>query len=260
MMIEQRTQKTPSGIEPIGKCEQDYQNVFCRQEIKYLLSEAQYRQIRAALEGRLQHDRYYFSTIQNLYYDTPDYRLIRRSLQKPKYKEKLRLRCYVQPNETAPAFVEIKKKVGGVVYKRREVLPYSQAFHCLHSGDIPADSQFFRELDWFLKFYETLQPRVFLSSVRHALCDAKSGLRVTFDRDILWRDTDLDLRAGVFGENLIPNQRLMEIKTTGALPVWVVHILSEAGARPTGFSKYGEAYCRLMQRSLSDTKRSEFNA
>ena len=103
-----------------------YQAVFKRKEMKYLMSSEQNEKLMAILADEIVPDDFPTSAISNLYYDTPDFRLIRTSLQKPKYKEKLRLRCYKVPNATTQAFLEIKKKALGIVYKRRESLPYQR--------------------------------------------------------------------------------------------------------------------------------------
>jgi SPX domain protein involved in polyphosphate accumulation len=108
-----------------------YQAVFKRKEVKYLLAEAQLFALRPALEAHMEPDDFAHSSIYNLYYDTPDFRLIRRSLEKPAYKEKLRLRSYGVPNEETQVFPEIKKKARGIVYKRRVSMPYGDALRYL---------------------------------------------------------------------------------------------------------------------------------
>ena len=97
----------------------EYQNVFKRYEIKYLISQEQKRIVLEAMEQKMALDKYGRTTIRNIYFDTDSYRLIRRSIEKPAYKEKLRIRsyCKAQPNSTV--FVELKKKYKSVVYKRR---------------------------------------------------------------------------------------------------------------------------------------------
>ncbi len=65
---------------------------FRRVEKKYLLNMEQYERLRVALRDYIVPDDYPKSTICNVYYDTPDYLLISRSLEKPVYKEKFRLR------------------------------------------------------------------------------------------------------------------------------------------------------------------------
>lgn len=228
------------------------QNVFCRKEIKYMLSGAQYEGLHARLQTQIVPDRFFVSSIFSLYYDTPDYLLIRRSLEKSKYKEKLRLRCYGIPDEKSEAFVEIKKKVDGVVYKRRESLPYKNALYYLLGMEEGGDSQIFHELDWFLRFYGDLQPAMFLSYNRLSYKGARDGaLRITFDRDILWRTESLDLRGGAWGTPLLPDGcRLMEVKLQGAMPLWLSDVMSEFRIYPNGVSKYGLAYQTWMRQEM----------
>ncbi len=226
------------------------QDVFQRYEKKYLLSESQYRHIRRRLEDyRMVPDQYGKSTICNIYFDTPDHRLIRRSLEKPVYKEKLRLRSYGVPAADDAVFVELKKKYKGVVYKRRAELSLRDAAAYLYDRrPAPASTQILREIDWFLDFYSSLGPAMAISYDRIALaCAEKPGLRVTFDKNILWRDDRLFLDEGIGGNALLePGQRLMELKIPGAMPLWLADILDEAAAFPTSYSKYGAAYQQML--------------
>lgn len=221
-----------------------YQAVFRRKEIKYLLSQRQVRALLPVLEEHMEPDAFAHSSISNLYYDTPDYRMIRRSLAKPGYKEKLRLRCYQVPRGDTQSFLEIKKKVSGVVYKRRTSLPYAQARAYLGGQAPGGDSQIFRELDWMLLAYQGLSPAMFLSYERDSFKGVDDpNLRLTLDQDILWRTDALDLRRGTWGEQLLrPGQVLMEIKIANAMPLWLAQALSEHAVYPASFSKYGQAY------------------
>lgn len=187
------------------------------------------------------------SSILNLYYDTPDYYLIRHSLEKPKYKEKLRLRCYGVPDAQTQVFLEIKKKAKGIVYKRRESIPYDQALSYLNGKGGGSDSQIFHELDWMLQYYKELKPRAFLSYERDSLKGKEDpNLRLTLDQEIRWRTKKLDLRLGTEGEALLqPGQTLMEIKIPNAMPLWLAEALSELSIFPVSFSKYGRAYERM---------------
>lgn len=227
-----------------------YQAVFKRKEMKYLLSAQQYQWLMQELADHIVSDDFPVSTISNLYYDTPDFRLIRASLQKPKYKEKLRLRCYKVPDADTQAFLEIKKKAMGIVYKRRESLPYRRAVNFLAGRDPGGDSQIFRELSWMLQSYQNLEPAMFLSYDRLSFKGREdASVRLTFDRNILWRTTALDLSAGTWGEPLLrPGQRLMEIKISNAMPLWLAEALAKCKIYPTSFSKYGRAYETLLWR------------
>lgn len=231
------------------------QMVFKRYEIKYLLDRKQKEKIGKAMEPYMALDGYGRSTIRNVYYDTDTYRLIRKSLEKPIYKEKLRVRSYGAAGADDEVFVELKKKYEGVVYKRRIALAERQACEYLSGRcGAPVQTQITQELDYFLEFYETLAPRVFLSYEREAYYTRiPSDFRVTFDENILWRETDLFLQRGVYGESILkPGQTLMEIKTPGGIPLWMVKVLSEEGIRKTTFSKYGNAYETMIKKEKGE--------
>ena len=223
---------------------QNIQRCFQRYEKKYLLNPEQYQKIRAGLAPYMEADEHGRYTICNLYYDTPDFQLIRASLDKPVYKEKLRMRSYGVPADGDSVFVELKKKYKGVVYKRRTVLEAGEALDYLAGRCSPrAKDQICREIDWFLGRYHPV-PQVFIAYDREALAGLEDrGLRVTFDIDLRWRDTALDLRSGDGGERITSrDQILMEIKIPGSAPVWLSRLLSENSVFPTSFSKYGVCY------------------
>ena len=217
---------------------------FKRYEKKYLLSAEAFARLWDKLGGRLEEDEYPRSTVCSLYYDSGDFSLIRRSLERPVYKEKLRLRSYGVPDAAGEVFVELKKKYKGVVYKRRAALPASAAEDWL-AGKIPApgDSQTLREIAWFLREND-VQPRVFIACDREAWrVKDQPELRITFDRNLRWRGDALSLTAGDGGEALLaPGEVLMEIKIPDAAPLWLAHLLSEEKIFPVSFSKYGTCY------------------
>lgn len=229
--------------------------VFERYEIKYLLTRAQKEAVMAAMEDHMDPDIFGRSTIRNLYYDTDNYRLVRRSLERPVYKEKLRVRSYSTAKPEDEVFVELKKKYQAVVYKRRTGIREKDVADYL-SGRIPAPNpcQITNEIDYFCRFYGNLSPKVFLSYEREAFFDKNdSGFRVTFDENILWRTTDLSLEAGVYGENILqPGQTLMELKTSGGIPLWMVDILTAQKLQKTSFSKYGSAYMTMFAREKEE--------
>lgn len=248
---------------------ENYQAVFKRKEIKYLLSREKRNALLPILEAHMEPDAFAHSSISNLYYDTPDFRMVRRSLEKPMYKEKLRLRSYGTPEDTSTVFPEIKKKAMGIVYKRRISLPYQEAVSFLSGQQIASTDmcngmtqqiastdtcdgttqQILHELDWMLASYENLAPRVFLSYERDSYKGISDpSLRLTLDQDILFRTDRLDLREGAFGEAiLLPDQTLMEVKISNAAPLWLAQALSEIGIFPVSFSKYGRAYERICR-------------
>ena len=222
-----------------------YTNVFKRYELKYLLTPAQHDAVLRGIAPYMQLDDYGRTTIRNIYFDTEDYRLIRHSNEKPAYKEKLRVRSYKLVGSDDTVFVELKKKYDGVVYKRRIALPESVALDwLLGRTKSPCDTQISREIDYFMSFYGSLRPSMFLSYEREAFYERAGGdFRVTFDDNILCRSTDLSLRCGPSGHSVLPpNRVLMEIKCSGAIPLWMVKILSSEKIYKTSFSKYGRAY------------------
>ncbi len=226
-----------------------YKGVFKRYEKKYLLDEPTYHILLERLSRQMMPDEYGQSTICNLYFDTPNYRLIRHSIDGGVYKEKLRLRSYGVPRDDSTVFIEIKKKYQGVVYKRRIGLPLGQAKYYLSGNEIPERAcQITKEIDWLRSYYEDIAPIMYISYDRTALYHVEDpDLRITFDSNICWRQEALDLSKGVWGNHLLePGQRLMEIKIPGAFPVWLAYLLNELHIFPTSYSKYGRGYTESM--------------
>lgn len=221
------------------------QEIFKRTEKKYLLSAQQYRAFTAALEPFVKRDRYFESDIMSLYYDTPDYRLIRASIEKPVFKEKIRLRSYGVPRSADDVFLEIKRKYKGVVYKRRSVMPLSRA---AGFPETARDTQIEKELAWCFDFYEGLAPQMLITYKRHAYTTLSDPeLRITFDSELLFRDYNLRLDKGIYGRKLLPHgERIMEIKIAVAMPLWLARLLDELKIYPASYSKYGTAYLTLL--------------
>lgn len=222
-----------------------FKEIFKRVEKKYILSKEQYEALMPVIDEHMRGDEYGESTICNIYYDTPDNVLIRRSLDKPIYKEKLRIRTYGVPNDDTTTFVEIKKKYKGIVYKRRISMKYKKAIEFTCDRVMPKkDSQIAREIMWFINYYKGLAPAMVLTYDRTAyFAKDDPNLRITFDKNLFWRDWDIDLRLGVYGNAILPEgTRLMEVKIPDAMPLWLAHKFDELKIYPTSFSKYGRAY------------------
>lgn len=226
------------------------QMIFKRYELKYLLTRKQAALLKAAMQGRMALDRFGHSTIRNLYLDTDSYRLVRRSIEKPLYKEKLRVRAYGRAGADDEVFVELKKKLDHVVYKRRLALPNRAATDALERGEpLPAEGQIAREIAAFRAFYgPTLKPAMFLSYEREAYYPVDdTDFRLTLDENILWRTDHLDLGASCWGAALLdPDQVLMELKTGGGIPLWMTRFLTGNRIRKVSFSKYGAAYRQMV--------------
>lgn len=222
--------------------------IFERVEKKYCLSASQYKNVMSRMQKHMKMDQYGLSTICNIYYDTEDYELIRRSIEKPVYKEKLRLRSYGIPGENDRTFLEIKKKYDGIVYKRRISMTLKDAGNYLEHGIKPqnVNEQILSEIDYFISYYHPV-PKVFLAYDRIAMYGIEdASIRVTFDHNIRSRQEDLKLSRGDIGHLLMEDgEVLMEIKVSNAYPLWLTSILSEFEVYPTSFSKYGEIYKKV---------------
>ena len=227
----------------------DYQSTFKRYELKYILTKREKELILKAMDSHMKLDNYGRTTIRNIYFDTDDFRLARRSLEKPVYKEKLRIRSYGCPDSDSPVFVELKKKYKSVVYKRRLVMPDEQAETVFKDSlPIPLETQIAEEINYFRQYYKNLKPAVFLSYEREAYYSLDgSDFRVTFDENILYRENELNLGGDIYGTPLLEEGKtLMEIKTSGGYPLWMSHILTELNVYKASFTKYGAAYRSIM--------------
>lgn len=232
-------------------------DVFRRRELKFLVTREQRTALQRLLEEKMVPDKYGRSTICNLYYDTPDYRLIRHSLEKPVYKEKLRLRSYGRIGPGVDVFLEMKKKYKGIVYKRRVKVSQEEAMAFMERrAPLPKDSQIARELVYFRDYYKTLEPRVYLSYEREAWYDpVDSGFRMTLDRNIRYRTTDFDLRSDYDGQALLPpDMSLLEVKASGGIPMWLTEHLSQQKLHKQSFSKYGTAYLQMLEEQIKESR------
>lgn len=236
------------------------QMVFERREKKFRLTRSQYIALIKDLGNYMEMDEYGLHNIASIYYDTEDYRLIRHSMEKPAFKEKLRIRSYGTPKPQDKVFIELKKKLCGTTHKRRISLPLEEAEAYLNQGHMPSkQGQVFREIDWFVKYYQPF-PRVLLSYDRIALYSKENpDFRITLDSAIRYRNYDLSLACGNSGTYIIPpDQSLMEIKSLQAIPLWLCQLLSEHKIYSQSFSKYAVAYGSFI---LNDqvSKENSFN-
>lgn len=238
------------------------QLTFSRKEKKYLMKQSQYELLMEAIAPHIVADRYARYTICNIYYDTPQFDLIRRSIDKtdkPTYKEKLRVRSYhaVTPEENV--FLELKKKYDGVVYKRRIVLPYTKAQAALDgkldAADFsPTEAQVLRELQAFCALHRPV-PALYLAYDREAYSARDDGeLRITFDRRIRYRWEDVNLLRDEGDLLLDEDTVLLELKLPVAMPLWLVRALEAAQLKPTSFSKYGEIYKAKLRAMRAETE------
>jgi SPX domain protein involved in polyphosphate accumulation len=189
-----------------------------------------------------------FYTICNIYYDTCNNELIRKSISKPKYKEKLRLRGYGKPSLEDIVYLEIKKKINGLVNKRRTKLKLKEAYEFINTKKRPnfqpyMNKQVLDEIEYFLHLYN-LEPKIYIAYDRRAFfCKSDKSLRITFDSNIRTRRYSLKLNYGNYGLNLLDNKSIiMEIKVENTIPIWLASMLSNHNLYKTSFSKYGKEY------------------
>ena len=220
--------------------------LFQRYEKKYLLTEAQYRQVLEAIREKMVPDVHARYSIKNIYFDTEDYDLIRTSVDGADYKEKLRLRAYGtwDRNKNDRVFLEIKKKYDGIVYKRRIVMSFLDAMFYVFSGERPEGLTDLEtsEFDFFLKRHHIVN-RTFLTYDREAYAAADGGeLRITFDTNIRYQTSGFSFDEKQASEQVPVMGVLMEIKNPMSMPLWVAQMLSKYQIRPYSFSKYGAVY------------------
>lgn len=237
--------------------------VFNRYEKKFLMDSKTYGKIQSILSEYMELDEYNklnnsYYTICNIYYDTRDNQLIRHSVSKPKYKEKLRLRAYGVPSLEDKVYLEIKKKVNGLVNKRRTKLTLREAYEFATTGIMPEyksymNRQVLNEIQYFLKAND-LEPKLYLAYDRKAYFGINNrDLRITFDTNIRSRRTELGLDLGDHGEQLLNDDIwLMEVKAEKSIPTWLSRMLSENKLFKTSFSKYGTEYKKMILSNMME--------
>lgn len=236
-------------------------NTFKRVEVKYLLNQEQKAAVYQAMQSHMEEDKFGNSTIRNIYFDKPDFQLIRASLEKPIYKEKLRVRSYKRVDENDKVFVELKKKYDGVVYKRRISMTEKEASDYLGgNSESKRNDQISKEIDYFLDFYGDIKAKVFISYDRSAYFDKENpNLRMTFDENILWRTDDLSLCKEVYGKPILKDgEALLEIKSAGSIPIWLAETLSKNNIYKVSFSKYGKAYNQILEERMKGCENNEY--
>lgn len=220
---------------------------FKRYEIKYLITIKQYINLMNYLSDKVEKDVFYKSTIYNVYYDTDNFELIRKSIEKPIYKEKLRIRSYDKPTLDSSVYVELKKKYDHIVYKRREKIAYKYVLN--NSFLEGAETQIGKEIKYFNDFYGRLTPKMFLSYEREAFYfKTDNQIRITFDTNIKYRTENVNLLPSIRDIKLLPNNLvLMELKVPLSIPYDLAKYLSSEKIFKTPFSKYGTAYKQIYQ-------------
>ena len=218
-------------------------SVMKRYELKYYLSKDQLDYFIYKINNHMKVDKYGVTSIASIYFDTPDFRLINKSMEKPNYKEKLRLRSYGLANENSPTFLEIKRKCEGIVYKRRISLLESEVEELLYSKESRKKDQISREIEAFLENYQNLEPKYLIIYDRVAYYQDNGDLRITIDMNPRYRTNDLNLHTSMEGVSLLDDGgAILEVKVQHSIPLWLTAMLSEGKIYQTSFSKVGTAH------------------
>ena len=216
-------------------------NIIDRCEQKYFLSNDDYNLLLEKIGDKLEKDKYYQETIYNIYFDNDNYELINRSLDKPYYKEKIRLRSYEIVNNNSQVFLEIKKKYHDHTNKRRIIITYKEYVNYINKGIIPnCNKQIFKELEYCFKKYDLI-PKLKIRYDRLSFyLKEDNNFRITFDNNIRYNFDDLDFTRFYDDELLFNNGYIMELKSFHGIPLWLNKVLSELRIYPTSFSKVGK--------------------
>ena len=223
--------------------------IFRRVEEKYIINKSQFKKINELLKEYMVEDEHGQSKICNIYFDSNQHDLGRRTISKPFFKEKVRLRSYNTPNKESKVYLEIKRKCDGVVGKRRIEMKLDEFNSYIKNSNSVSNQnkQIKMELDYCFKLYG-LKPAMYVSYDRIAYYEKNNpDFRITFDNNIVAREENLNLEKGSYGESIMENDKyIMEVKTLSAMPIWFVRILNSLNIIPGSFSKYGEAYKQFV--------------
>lgn len=226
--------------------------VFRRVETKYLLKPEEFKKLLDVVAPYIEKDRYFKATNCSVYYDTNERYLAIHSMEKPIYKEKVRIRSYNVPKSLDDSiFIEIKKKFDGVGSKRRIVTTLRDFYYYEKTGELKTDNaQIKAELDHCFSFYH-LKPALYVAYDRLSFCGKNNqDFRLTFDHNVRSREIDLKLEYGDKGENYFENGEIvMEVKALESYPLWFTKALSSLKIYPASFSKYGRIYEKCLERN-----------
>lgn len=219
---------------------------FRRYEKKYLLEKDQYENILNDLRPYIERSKFYDSQIRSIYYDTDKFQLIRRSIEKPEYKEKLRVRSYADAEGDDKVYVELKKKFDGIVYKRRCKAKCDDVLNDIYNCKMNND-QVYEEIKYALQYYGKLRPAIYIGCSRTSYyAKEDENLRITFDKDMKYRMKHLNFKASEL-DKPINDKVIMEIKIGESMPLWLSEILDKNKAYPRGFSKVGTAFLKEIK-------------
>lgn len=229
-------------------------NSFKRTEKKFWMSRSDFEELEKLIGQHITEDEYGMSLVNNIYCDTDDYLLIRKSVERPDFKEKLRIRYYGEVSEDCKAFAEIKRKVDGTGFKRRLISSFDDIDKLLKGQAISSgEKQIECEIISFAGRYLP-RPKIYISYRRQAFFDKENpGLRISFDENIRWNRVGKyfslkelsDLKNLSESSKPLEHNRgeiLMEIKSNMAVPRWLLDEINRLKIYQAPFSKVGTCY------------------
>ena len=233
--------------------------MFNRVEKKYLISSKQMERVLKEVQKNMKKDKYFKSGVLNIYFDTDNYDLIIKSIENPDFKEKLRARSYEGYDKV---FLEIKTKMKHSEYRlgnKRRFLITHKDFRKLLAGEKTAkelafelietenDVQIAKEVDYLISYFD-LKPKILVYYNRESYVDENGG-RITFDKDLRYRDKDLTFIKKASDKKFFKNGKevIMEVKAHGVMPLWLVQLLSKEKVYPMRFSKIGKIYEQIRK-------------
>jgi hypothetical protein len=243
------------GRKPV-RAEAPWSTTAARCEVKYWASEAQAAALLRVASPHVTLDPHASRADPrgawnvSLYLDSARRHFFEQHLAAAPDRVKLRVRTYAAAGDApdAPAFLEIKRKVGALTLKRRTVVTRADALAI-------ADHRFEgaeclrrppgRDLEAFLFLQEryAVRPALLVRARRRSFvgADDADAFRLTLDRDIGYQrvaDPDLVGRPRAWTVVDLAGPVLVELKFCHAAPAWVGPALERLGLVRNAFSKY----------------------
>lgn len=230
----------------------------------YKLSYAQYSQLRKRSYPHLVEEYEGIHELSSLYFDTPDFELMREVQEEGAYQELFRMRTDALLMKESLVAMEIVKQFNGRKSLRSVLIPYVNAQSFLrnyrkHVLKVGVEAQISREIEYLVSG-RNLVPKVVISSDRISVVSTKKGrLEMDFDFNIRWRTADLDLKKGNVGEFVDPTLNvLMTVKSEGNHPQWFRELVEELNLCESSFSSLMVTYKEQLFRKEKNNYVSEF--
>ncbi|MHC4265571.1 MAG: VTC domain-containing protein [Planctomycetota bacterium] len=230
--------------------------LWCRYEMKYVISESKAAAIQNFIRPYIELDRYSklqpngFYPIVSLYLDSNNMQLCIESLRGVLKRFKLRIRSY-SDNPEYPRFFEIKRRSNRVIIKSRARVRTQDVPILLEGRYVPPIGNYKQDIDAIRQFQLYMRsvhakPKVLIKYQRCAY-EGKmhNRVRVTFDKKLCYKVTSdpevLLGRPGFQYNSATLRGVILEIKFTGRYPAWLGRMATTFGLRQRSMSKYASS-------------------